>query len=112
MKKFPIYYFTPKMLATQLVQSQEQEAQCREPVTEAVTCCHPGCALAGSWNQECSRDSSPGTSVGDAGVPVSSLGPVPNALHPLPSPSAFSLNSLMQAEDHHAELAFPVVICC
>lgn len=40
MKRFPIYYFPPKMLATELVQSQELEAQPREPITEAVTCCH------------------------------------------------------------------------
>lgn len=36
--------------------------------SSAVTCCFPGCGLAGSWN--------PGTPVGDVGVPGGRLSPV------------------------------------
>lgn len=39
-----------------------------DPMTGAIACCVLGFKLAGSWNQDWSRDSNLGTSIWDAGV--------------------------------------------
>lgn len=43
------------------------------PTRVAITCCLPGCNLAGSWNEEPTWHSDPDSSVGDTGIPSNVL---------------------------------------
>lgn len=55
----------------------------RNPTTQAVTCCFPGCLLAGRWSRN--QDSVPDTSLWDVGIPgcvsISGLNVYPRNLH-------------------------------